>query len=101
MQQITTAAHGHILTNIGVWSPDGQRIVYDVRSDPAGERFDGTRIETVDVESGAVRRLYESGNSACCGVACANSSRLQVRNGPPEAVSTMRSMAAGSAPAID
>ena len=39
-------------------------------------------------------------HSASSGVARASCSRLQVRNGPPEAVSTMRSMVAGSAPAI-
>ena len=48
-RQITHAPHGHILTNVHVWSRDGRRIVYDVRSDPAGEVFDGNRIETVDV----------------------------------------------------
>ena len=36
--QVTTAEHGHILTNTGVWSPDGRWVVYDVRSDAAGER---------------------------------------------------------------
>jgi hypothetical protein len=68
-RQITFAPHGHILTNVGVWSPDSRRIVYDTRSDPAGSRFDGTRIETVDVQTGQVAVLYESTNGACCGVA--------------------------------
>jgi hypothetical protein len=68
-RQVTHAAHGHILTNTAVWSPDGRRLVYDARSDPAGDRFDGNRIETVDVETGEVRVLYESQNGACCGVA--------------------------------
>src|SRR5437763_7486917 len=68
-RQITTAPHGHILTNIGVWSPDSRRIVYDVRSDPAGERFDGNRIETVDIETGEVRLIYQTKGGACCGVA--------------------------------
>ena len=27
-RQITHAPHGHILTNINVWSPDGRWIVY-------------------------------------------------------------------------
>lgn len=67
--QITHAAHGHVLTNTNVWSRDGRRIVYDVRSDPSGGVFDGTRIETVDVETGEVAVLYESTNGACCGVA--------------------------------
>lgn len=68
-KQITSAPHGHILTNTAVWSPDSGRIVYDVRSDAEGSKFDGTRIETVDVQSGEVRTLYESKNGACCGVA--------------------------------
>ncbi len=66
---ITSAPHGHILTNVNVWSPDGRWIVYDTRSDPAGAVFDGTRIERVNVQSGEVELLYESGRGACCGVA--------------------------------
>lgn len=67
-RQITHAPHGHILANSGCWSPDGRFLVYDVRSDAAGSVFDGTRIERVDVETGAVDVLYESRNGACCGV---------------------------------
>lgn len=68
-RQVTTAPHGHVLTNTAVWSPDGRRVVYDVRSDRDGSRFDGDRIETVDVETGAVRVLYRSPRGAHCGVA--------------------------------
>jgi hypothetical protein len=68
-QQITRASHGHLLTNTGVWSPDGEWIVYDIRSDAAGEVFDGTRIEMVHVRTGEVRVLHESRNGAHCGVA--------------------------------
>jgi Protein of unknown function (DUF3748)/WD40-like Beta Propeller Repeat len=68
-RQVTHAPHGHILTNAAVWSRDGRRIVYDVRSDPAGEVFDGDCIETVDVETGEVRVLYQSTHGAKCGVA--------------------------------
>jgi hypothetical protein len=68
-RQLTHAAHGHILTNASVWSHEGQWIVYDVRSDPAGSMFDGTRIERVHVETGEVQILYESRRGACCGVA--------------------------------
>jgi len=68
-RQITHAAHGHILTNTGVWSPDGHWIVYDVRSDEAGSLFDGKRIEAVHVETGEVKLLYKSKHGACCGVA--------------------------------
>ncbi len=67
-RQVTRAEHGHILTNTGVWSPDSQWIVYDVRPDPAGEVFDGERIEAVHVETGEVRELYRSRNGARCGV---------------------------------
>src|SRR5258707_2119001 len=68
-QQVTTAHCGYILTNAAVWSPDSEWIVYDTRSDPAGDCFDGERIEMVNVETGEVRRLYESRNGAHCGVA--------------------------------
>jgi len=69
---ITTAPHGHVLTNAGVWSPDSRWIVYDVRSAPDGSTFDGTRIERVDVETGRVEVLYESRDGACCGVVTAS-----------------------------
>jgi hypothetical protein len=68
-RQLTTAAHGHLLTNANVWSPDGEWIVYDVRSDAAGATFDGTRIERVHVPTGRVEVLYESQHGAHCGVA--------------------------------
>jgi Tol biopolymer transport system component len=71
-RQITHAACGHILTNVGAWSADGRWIVYDVRSDPAGSVFDGTRIERVQVETGEVQTLYTSTNGACCGVVTAS-----------------------------
>ena len=60
---------GRILTNTGVWSPDGQWIVYDVRSDADGDVFDGARIEMVNVDTGEVRVLFESARGAHCGVA--------------------------------
>lgn len=77
-RQVTRRSSGHILTNTGVWSPDGRWLVYDVRSDEAGEVFDGTRIEAVQVETGEVRELYRSGNGACCGVVTFHPSRWQV-----------------------
>lgn len=76
--QITHGAGGRILTNIGVWSPDGEWIVYDTRSDAAGQVFDGTRIEMVHVRTGEIRLLYESRRGACCGVATFHPSRDQV-----------------------
>ena len=67
--QITFASHGHLLTNAHVWSPDGQWIVYDIRSDPAGAVFDGNRIERVNARTAEVQCLYLSTQRACCGVA--------------------------------
>ena len=67
-RQITNQPYGHILTNIGVWSPDSKWIVYDIRSDAAGEQFDGNRIERVHVDTGEVEVLYESQHGASCGV---------------------------------
>ena len=67
-RQITHNRSGHILTNIGVWSPDGQWIVYDIRSTPAGDQFDGDRIEMVNVATGQIRTIYHSRNGAHCGV---------------------------------
>lgn len=68
-RQLTQSPCGHVLTNIGVWSPDGNWILYDVRSDAAGDLFDGSRIEAVNVHNGEVRVLYQSKNGAHCGVA--------------------------------
>ncbi len=66
-RQITRASHGHILTNTGVWSPDGQWIIYDVREKE--DVFSGDRIERVNVETGEVEVIYRSRNGARCGVA--------------------------------
>ena len=71
-RQVTCAAHGHMLTNAAVWSPDSRWIVYDTRSSPDGSVFDGTRIERVEVDSGRIELLYESRNGACCGVVTAS-----------------------------
>lgn len=67
-QQVTHASHAHLLTNTGVWSPDGEWIAYDIRSDTPGAGFDGPRIEAVNVRTGEVKVLYESKNGANCGV---------------------------------
>jgi len=68
-KQITRGPGGRILTNTGVWSPDGLWIVYDTRPDPAGEVFEGQRIEMVHVRTGEVKVLYQARNGAHCGVA--------------------------------
>ena len=59
---------GCILSNCNAWSPDGQWIAFDGRSDAAGFHFDSTRIAMVHTETGEIRTLYESNNGACCGV---------------------------------
>ena len=67
--QLTDRPCGHVLTNANVWSPDSEWIVYDTRSDPAGEKFDGRTIEIVNVRTREVREIYRSQNGAHCGVA--------------------------------
>jgi len=64
-RQLTTWLHGHVLTNVNVWSPHLQWIVYDVRT--AG-RFNGTYIDQVNARTGEVQRLDESRDEANCGV---------------------------------
>ena len=68
-QQLTCGPGGRILTNINVWSPDSEWLVYDTRSDPAGAVFDGSVIERVRVTTGEVQRLFEAKNGAHVGVA--------------------------------
>ena len=65
--QITRDPRGHILTNIGVWSPDSAWIVYDTRSAPDGAVFDGDTIEKVQVHTGEIKTLYRATNDAHCG----------------------------------
>ncbi len=65
---LTAGTGGRVLTNVGVWSPDSAWVAYDTRSDAAGDHFDGTRIEAINVHSREVRTLSESRNGACCGV---------------------------------
>jgi hypothetical protein len=77
-RQITHSRNGHIPTNAAVWSPDGEWIVYDTRSDPAGEVFDGERIEMVHVRTGEVRVLYQASRGAHCGVVTFNPVKSEV-----------------------
>jgi hypothetical protein len=74
--QMTHQPCGHMLTNIGVWSPDGQWVVYDTRA--SDSVFDGTRIECVHWQNGQTRLLYESGEGAACGVVTFNPRREHV-----------------------
>ena len=68
-RQITDGPGGRILTNTGVWSPDGAWIVYDTRSDASGELFDGNRIQIINVRTKEIRTVFVSRNGAHCGVA--------------------------------
>ncbi|HEY2952305.1 MAG TPA: DUF3748 domain-containing protein [Verrucomicrobiae bacterium] len=68
-KQITRGPGGRILTNTGVWSPDSEWIVYDTRSDEAGDTFNGDSIAMVNARTGEVRELYRARNGAHCGVA--------------------------------
>ena len=68
-KQITHGRGGRILANTGVWSADGEWIVFDTRNNAAGGEFDGNTIEIVDVRTGEVRELYRAKNGAHCGVA--------------------------------
>jgi hypothetical protein len=63
-RQLTRGPGGRVLTNTGVWSPDGEWIVYDTRV----VDFDGDTIEMVNVRTGEVREVYRSKNGAHCGV---------------------------------
>ena len=76
--QLTAGPGGRILTNCNVWSPDGQWLVYDTRSDAEGSVFDGTRIERVHTETGQIKTIYESRRGACCGAATFHPLREEV-----------------------
>src|SRR5882672_9647302 len=54
-KQITHGPGGRILTNTGVWSPDGEWLVYDTRGDAAGDGFNGATIEIVNIHTDEVR----------------------------------------------
>ena len=71
-RQLTRGPGGRILSNTGVWSPDGQWIVYDTRPDEAGSDFAGETIEMVNASTGEIKELYRSQNGAHCGVVTFN-----------------------------
>lgn len=64
--QVTDAQRDHVLTNVNIWSPDSQRIVFDVRT---SEEFNGTTIEEVEIATRRVSTLFECTDGAHCGVA--------------------------------
>lgn len=64
--QITTTPRHHQLTNINVWTPDSQWLVYDVR--PQGSSFIGKTIEKIHVNTTEIREIYRGTAGACVGV---------------------------------
>lgn len=77
-RQVTTDANGHILTNLHVFSPDGEWIVYDERSDKEGANFDSASIKRINVRTGAIETLYTARNGAFVGVVTYNPKRDSV-----------------------
>lgn len=64
--QITTIPRHHQLTNINVWTPDSQWLVYDVR--PQGASFTGETIEKIHVNTTETREIYRGTAGASVGV---------------------------------
>lgn len=65
-KQLTFALRSHQLTNINVWTPCSQWLVYDVR--PNGASFTGATIERINVVSGLVEVIYQAQYGAHVGV---------------------------------
>lgn len=65
-QQLTFDPRGHQLTNINVWTPDSQWLVYDVR--PNGGTFSGLTIERVNRVTHHIEVIYRAQNGAHVGV---------------------------------
>ncbi|MEX9624881.1 biopolymer transporter Tol, partial [Proteus mirabilis] len=55
-QQITFDSRHHQLTNINVWTPDSQWLVYDVR--PNGGSFTGLTIEKIHAKTKQQQIIY-------------------------------------------
>lgn len=77
-RQITSDRNGHILTNINVFSPDSQWIVYDERSDREGSVFDSPFIKRVNVRDGRIETLYTARNGASVGVVTYDQSKDRI-----------------------
>ncbi|WP_387690036.1 DUF3748 domain-containing protein [Photorhabdus sp. RM71S] len=65
-RQITLDNRSYQLTNINVWTPDSQWLVYDVR--PHGASFTGLTIEKIHVQSGKTDIIYQAKEGAHVGV---------------------------------
>ncbi|EMI58085.1 DUF3748 domain-containing protein [Rhodopirellula sallentina] len=72
MNQLTQGSTNHLLTNTAVWSPDGQWIYFDARSDPNGSVFDSPIVGRVNAVDRRTEILYRSQNDAHVGVVTAS-----------------------------
>lgn len=65
-KQVTYTPCNHQLTNVNVWTPDSQWLVYDVR--PSGASFTGQTIERVNIETCEVEVVYQAEPESFVGV---------------------------------
>lgn len=66
-KQITYTPRNHQLTNVNVWTPDSQWLIYDVR--PSGASFTGKTIERVNIDTCEVDIIYQAAQDTYVGVA--------------------------------
>ncbi|OSN05054.1 biopolymer transporter Tol [Lonsdalea britannica] len=64
--QLTSGSISHQLTNVNIWTCDGQWVLYDVR--PTGSSFTGRRVERVNIYTRQTDVVYEAREGACVGV---------------------------------
>lgn len=65
-RQITFDLCNHQLSNINVWTPDSQWLVYDLR--PDGGSFTSKTIEKIHVNTREVTQIYQANSDAHVGV---------------------------------
>ncbi|WP_340620127.1 DUF3748 domain-containing protein [Xenorhabdus siamensis] len=65
-RQITFDNRSHQITNINIWTPDSQWLVYDVR--PNGADFTGLTIEKIHINNGQTEIIYQAKDGAHVGV---------------------------------
>ncbi|PHM64697.1 biopolymer transporter Tol [Xenorhabdus stockiae] len=65
-RQITFDNRSHQITNINIWTPDSQWLVYDVR--PNGASFSGLTIEKIHISNGQTEIIYQAKDGAHVGV---------------------------------
>ncbi|RAT46476.1 hypothetical protein AU495_03025 [Lonsdalea populi] len=56
--QLTSGSVSHQLTNVNIWTCDGQWVLYDVR--PTGSSFTGRRVERVNIHTRQTEVVYEA-----------------------------------------